>query len=65
MRMNLCTEFGLSEVHLCNDFEVIALSLPYLAAEDLYCPGRRQDSRRSTHGSARTGNGPWRRLPGT
>jgi glucokinase len=35
----LCTEFGLSEVHLCNDFEVIALSLPYLATEDLYVLG--------------------------
>lgn len=32
----LCTEFGLSEVRLCNDFEAAALSLPYLAAADLY-----------------------------
>jgi glucokinase len=32
----LCTGFGLSEVHLSNDFEAIALSLPYLAAADLY-----------------------------
>ena len=32
----LSTEFGLSEVHLCNDFEATASSLPYLAAADLY-----------------------------
>jgi glucokinase len=32
----LCTEFGLSEVHLCNDFEATALCLPYLTAADLY-----------------------------
>ena len=32
----LRTEFGLSEVHLCNDFEAAALSLPHLTAADLY-----------------------------
>ena len=32
----LCAEFGLSKVHLCNDFEAAALSLPYLTAADLY-----------------------------
>jgi glucokinase len=32
----LCTQFGISEVRLCNDFEAAALSLPYLAAADLY-----------------------------
>jgi glucokinase len=32
----LCTEFALSNVHLCNDFEAAALSLPYLTAADLY-----------------------------
>ena len=32
----LCTEFGLVEVHLCNDFEAAALSLPHLTAADLY-----------------------------
>ena len=31
----LCTEFGLVEVHLCNDFEAAALSLPHLTAADL------------------------------
>ena len=32
----LCTEFGFVEVHLCNDFEAAALSLPHLTAADLY-----------------------------
>ena len=32
----LCAEFGLSDVHLCNDFEAAALSLPYLTTADLY-----------------------------
>ena len=32
----LCAEFGFAEVHLCNDFEAAALSLPHLTAADLY-----------------------------
>ena len=31
----VCSEFGLSEVRLCNDFEAVALSLPHLTAADL------------------------------
>jgi glucokinase len=32
----LCTAFGFAMVHLCNDFEATALSLPDLMAADLY-----------------------------
>jgi len=28
--------FGLAKIHICNDFEAAALSLPYLTATDLY-----------------------------
>ena len=60
----LCTAFDLAEVHLCNDFEATALSLPHLTAADLYRAGRRRGRRRSTNGSARPGFGARRRLPG-
>ncbi len=32
----LCTALGFAKVHLCNDFEATALSLPHLTAADLY-----------------------------
>ena len=32
----LCAAFGLAKIHICNDFEAAALSLPYLTAADLY-----------------------------
>jgi glucokinase len=32
----LCAAFGFAKVHLCNDFEAAALSLPHLTSADLY-----------------------------
>ena len=60
----LCAAFDFAKVHICNDFEAAALSLPHLTAADLYRLGDGESVSRGTNGGAWTWNGPRRRLLG-
>jgi glucokinase len=61
-RRELSRAFGFAKMHLCNDFEAVALSLPHLTTADLFPLGDGEPVKRGPNGSTRARHWPRRRL---